>query len=119
VQRCRYTNESLLRNSTAWSTLPEIYDEPAVHVVSGEVGVGERTLASGAMAAVAPGKPVQITARADRHFLVTGAAALGPRHGCWNFVSSSRERIEQSKIDWQKNRFELVPGDPEFIPMPN
>jgi redox-sensitive bicupin YhaK (pirin superfamily) len=43
----------------------------------------------------------------------------GPRHIWWNFVSSSKERIDQAKADWQAGRFTPVPGDPEFIPLPD
>ena len=43
---------------------------------------------------------------------------LGPRYLWWNFVSSSKERIEQAKMDWKAGRFRGVPGDPEFIPLP-
>ena len=51
--------------------------------------------------------------------LLGGAAMDGPRHLFWNFVSSSRERIEQAKADWQAGRFGKVPGDEkEFIPLP-
>jgi redox-sensitive bicupin YhaK (pirin superfamily) len=50
--------------------------------------------------------------------LLGGAAADAPRHIWWNFVSSSRERIEQAKGDWREGRFGAVPGDPEFIPLP-
>jgi len=42
----------------------------------------------------------------------------GPRHLWWNFVSSSQERIEQAKADWQQARFATVPGETEFIPLP-
>jgi hypothetical protein len=43
----------------------------------------------------------------------------GPRHLWWNFVSSSKERIEQAKADWRTGRFAIVPGDEtEFIPLP-
>lgn len=42
----------------------------------------------------------------------------GPRHIWWNFVSSSKERIEQAKADWRAQRFPLVPGESEFIPLP-
>ena len=49
----------------------------------------------------------------------TGGAPLeGERHIWWNFVSSSRERIEQSKADWREGRFAAVPGETEFIPLP-
>ena len=42
----------------------------------------------------------------------------GPRHVWWNFVSSSAERIEQAKADWKAGRFPPVPGETEFIPLP-
>ena len=50
--------------------------------------------------------------------LLGGAAMDGPRHIWWNFVSSSKERIEKAKADWKDGRFAKVPGDPEFIPLP-
>ena len=43
---------------------------------------------------------------------------VGHRHIWWNFVSSSRERIEQAKTDWREMRFDAVPGETEFIPLP-
>lgn len=42
----------------------------------------------------------------------------GARFIWWNFVSSSQERIDQAKADWQARRFAEVPGDPELIPLP-
>jgi redox-sensitive bicupin YhaK (pirin superfamily) len=50
--------------------------------------------------------------------LLGGALLDGPRHVWWNFVSSSHDRIEQAKADWQAGRFPAVPGDSEFIPLP-
>jgi hypothetical protein len=50
--------------------------------------------------------------------LLGGAAMEGPRHIWWNFVSSSRERIEQAKEDWRMGRFEPVPGEVDRIPLP-
>jgi hypothetical protein len=50
--------------------------------------------------------------------ILLGGQALGPRFLWWNFVSSSRERIELAKVDWKAGRFGAVPGDPEFIPLP-
>ncbi|MBN8281076.1 MAG: hypothetical protein J0M16_10745, partial [Gammaproteobacteria bacterium] len=43
----------------------------------------------------------------------------GPRHIWWNFVSSSEARIEQARQDWRLGRFPAVPGDAEFIPLPD
>ena len=53
-----------------------------------------------------------------RVVLVGGAPMDGPRHIWWNFVSSRKERIEAAKADWKSGRFEPVPGDAEFIPLP-
>ena len=55
---------------------------------------------------------------AERLALLDGEPLDGPRYLWWNFVSSSRERIEQAKTDWKSGRFAAVPGDPEFIPLP-
>lgn len=99
-------------------TLPETCDEQAVYVVSGDIGIDEQRLGNGTMAVVSTDKPATITANADSRVMVIGGAPVGPRHIWWNFVSSSRERIEQAKADWQDNRFAMVPGDDEFIPLP-
>ena len=50
--------------------------------------------------------------------LVGGEPLDRPRHLWWNFASSSRDRIEQAKQDWLQGRFDKVPGDDEFIPLP-
>jgi redox-sensitive bicupin YhaK (pirin superfamily) len=100
-------------------TLPEIYEEQAVYVVSGEVDIGEQRLGSGVMAVVAPGKAAQMTATADSRVMVIGGVPVGPRHIWWNFVSGSKERIEQAKADWRQQQFAMVPGDEESIPLPS
>ena len=50
--------------------------------------------------------------------MVVGGDPVGDRHIWWKFVSSSKERIEQAKRDWQGNGFAEVPGETEFIPLP-
>jgi redox-sensitive bicupin YhaK (pirin superfamily) len=50
--------------------------------------------------------------------MIIGGDSLGSRHIWWNFVSSSRTRIEQAKADWRNGHFAPVPGDDEFIPLP-
>ncbi len=99
-------------------TLPDRYDEQAVYVVSGEIAIDGQRLASGVMGVMSPGRKSQITANTDCRAMVIGGAPVGPRHIWWNFVSSSRERIERAKLDWQHKRFAMVPGDDEFIPLP-
>lgn len=57
--------------------------------------------------------------RGARLLLLGGAVMDGPRYLYWNFVASSRERLEQAKADWKAGRFGVVPGDEaEFIPLP-
>lgn len=56
---------------------------------------------------------------ASRHMLLGVAAMDGQRHIYWNSVSSSRERIEQEKLDWREGRFAPVPGETERIPLPS
>ncbi len=100
-------------------TLPDRYDEQAVYVVSGEIAIDGQRLASGVMGVMSPGQASQITANADCRVMVIGGTPVGPRHIWWNFVSSSRERIERAKLDWQHKRFAMVAGDSEFIPLPD
>ncbi len=57
--------------------------------------------------------------RGARLVLLGGEPLDGPRFIWWNLVSSSRERIEQAKVDWVEGRFSPVPGETEFIPLPD
>ena len=99
-------------------SLPDAYAERAVYVVTGQVEVGEVALDSGLMAVVGTGEAASVTAHDDSHVLLIGGAAMSDRTVWWNFVSSSKDRIEQAKDDWQSKRFDAVPGETEFIPLP-
>jgi len=70
---------------------------------------------------IAPGAKVSLSSLSGgRAILLGGEAFATQRHVWWNFVSSSKERIEQAKADWQEGRFPSVPGDPdEYIPLPD
>ena len=70
------------------------------------------------MIVVDDARPTVRAAAASRTMLL-GGAPLGPRHIWWNFVSSSRDRIEQAKADWKRGRFAPVPGEHDFIPLPD
>jgi redox-sensitive bicupin YhaK (pirin superfamily) len=59
-----------------------------------------------------------LAANGPARAVLVGGAPLGPRHVWWNFVSSRKERIVQAADDWQAGRFESVPGETEFIPLP-
>jgi redox-sensitive bicupin YhaK (pirin superfamily) len=100
-------------------TLPENYDERALYVVSGSVNIEGQPLAAGVMGVACEGRPVTLDASAESRVMVIGGAPVGDRHIWWNFVSSSKDRIERAKADWQGNRFGKVPGETEFIPLPS
>jgi redox-sensitive bicupin YhaK (pirin superfamily) len=100
-------------------TLPDNYDERAAYVVDGSIEIDGRELAGGLMAVAHPGKTVSVRATKESHVMIIGGTNPGRRHIWWNFVSSSKERIAKAKDDWRENRFEMVPGDTEFIPLPD
>jgi redox-sensitive bicupin YhaK (pirin superfamily) len=93
--------------------------ERAVYVVSGTVDVGGRALAEGTLAVIREGAVAPLRSAAAARVIVVGGAPLGTRHIWWNFVSSSQERIERAKGDWAAGRMGKVPGDDEFIPLPD
>jgi len=99
--------------------LPHGHDEVAAYVVSGELRVGQAVVAEGRMAVAAAGETLRLQASRDSHVMIVGGAKLGERHIWWNYVSSSRQRIEQAKEDWRDGRFDAVPGETEFIPLPD
>jgi redox-sensitive bicupin YhaK (pirin superfamily) len=99
--------------------LPPEHEERAVHVVEGAVSIDGTRVAPGCMLVVAPDGDIVVTADGPARVLLCGGAALdGERHMWWNFVSSRRERIEQAKSDWLAQRLGSVPGESEFIPLP-
>jgi redox-sensitive bicupin YhaK (pirin superfamily) len=99
--------------------LPNEYVDRAVYVVDGEVSVGGKRVESGKMAIVDETKEAAVHAHSASRMLLLGGAPLeGPRHIWWNFVSSSQQRIEQAKDEWENGGFETVPGDSERMPLP-
>ena len=100
--------------------LPPLAQELAVYPVDGDVDVDGAVLAARTLALLEPGLATQIHATAATRLLVIGGDALdGPRFISWNFVSSRKERILQAEADWQAQRMGQVPGDAEFIPLPD
>lgn len=99
-------------------TLPDGYDELAVYVATGSVEIDGEQYNEGTMAVVREGHRVHVSAPTISRVMILGGDRVGERHLWWNFVSSSKARIEQAKQDWQDGRFEAVPGDDEFIPLP-
>lgn len=100
-------------------TVPDTHDEIGVYVVDGTVRIGERMLEEGSLAALRRGLPATIIATTVARIMLLGGATLaGERIIWWNFVTSSTERLEQAKRDWKEGRFAAVPGETEFIPLP-
>ena len=95
-------------------------DERAVMLVGGEAEIEAQPLGLYELTVLQPGRNMSLSsASGGRVMLLGGEAFATPRHVWWNFVSSSRERINQAKEDWRAGRFPLVPGDSEeFIPLP-
>jgi redox-sensitive bicupin YhaK (pirin superfamily) len=100
-------------------TLPEGTDELAAYVVDGNVKVDSQSLTSGLLAVARTGKTVRLEATTDSHAMIIGGVRMSRRHIWWNFVATSKERIEQAKRDWRENRFEGIAGETEFIPLPS
>ncbi|HVJ75199.1 MAG TPA: pirin family protein [Casimicrobiaceae bacterium] len=95
------------------------YPERAAYIAAGTVDVDGRDYVAGQMLVFAPGAPVMFTATTDATVMLLGGETIGERYIDWNFVSSSRERIEQAKADWRAGRMKLpVHDDREFIPLP-
>jgi redox-sensitive bicupin YhaK (pirin superfamily) len=94
-------------------------DERAVMLVGGEAALDGQKLDLFALTILKPGHEARLSsASGGRLMLMGGKAFTTRRYVFWNFVSSSRDRINQAKEDWKAQRFGLIPGDKEFIPLP-
>lgn len=107
--------------------LPDDHEDRGIYVTEGAVTVAGQEFAAGRMMVFRPGDPISVGAGPEgaRLMLLGGATLGGPRFIWWNFVASSRERIEAAKDDWRRGawgdgRFDLPAGDrDEFIPLPD
>lgn len=103
----------------ATGAIPAEYPERAAFVASGQVEIDGRTVEAGQMAVFRPGETVAVTAITDAEVMIIGGEPVGPRFIDWNFVSSSKDRIEQAKADWRAQRMKLPDLDhDEFTPLP-
>lgn len=99
--------------------LPGVLGARAVYVVEGTADIGGEAVRPAEMAVLAMGPGAIVRAETDARVMVLGGEPLdGKRHIWWNLVSSDPVRIEQAKADWREGRFASVPGDDEFIPLP-
>jgi redox-sensitive bicupin YhaK (pirin superfamily) len=95
------------------------YEERAIYIVSGEIEIAGDKFSEGRLLVFKPGDKITVRASQPARIVMLGGAPMdGPSFIWWNFVSSRKERIEAAKADWKAGRFEGVPGDNEFIPLP-
>ncbi|MEL6161279.1 MAG: pirin family protein [Cyanobacteria bacterium J06623_5] len=100
-------------------SLPASPLERGIYSVTAGLQVDGEPLEQYRLALLAPDADVEISAGSDALCMVVGGESLGTRHKYWNFVSSRPKRIEQAKQDWREQRFPQVPGETEFIPLPD
>jgi redox-sensitive bicupin YhaK (pirin superfamily) len=98
--------------------VPDEHAERAVYVAGGSVDVAGQKIGAGQMAVLARGEAL-VTAQEPATVMVLGGDPVGERFLFWNFVSSSKDRLEQAKEDWKQGRMKLPDGDDqEFTPLP-
>jgi redox-sensitive bicupin YhaK (pirin superfamily) len=103
----------------ASARLPLQPAERAIYVASGSVQTADGPIAQGQLAVFTPGQEVALTASTPSVIMLLGGEPVGERFIEWNFVSSSRERIEQAKSDWRQGRMKLPWHDEqERMPLP-
>jgi redox-sensitive bicupin YhaK (pirin superfamily) len=94
------------------------HEERAAYITEGTLELGGKQYNAGQMLVFTPGIEAALGAPSATRLLLLGGAPLGPRFIWWNFVSSRKERIAQAAADWKAGRFAAVPGETEFIPLP-
>jgi len=99
--------------------LPAEHEERAIYVAEGRIKIGGGDFDAGRLLVIRGGAAVVVEALGAARLMLFGGEPMdGQRHVWWNFVSSSEGRIEQAKADWKAGRFPAVPGEAEFIPLP-
>jgi hypothetical protein len=100
-------------------SVPPEHEERGVFCVDGSVDVDGTSLAEGQLGVLLPGAAVWLRCRRRTRLMILGGAPSdGPREIWWNFVASSRARIDAARERWRNDRFPAVPGEPERIPLP-
>ena len=94
--------------------------ELAIYVIEGSIAINREFVNAGVLAVLENGASGNVTAETQAKIMFAGGDALqGERIIWWNFVSSSPERLERAKEDWRDQRFDAVPGEADFIPLPD
>lgn len=98
--------------------IPQI-PEVAIYVLSGRLIHKSKILHTNQMLIIDSGAVESLSALSDSHLVIIGGEPVGRRHIWWNFVSNSKDRIEQAKQQWQRQGFDKVPEETEYIPLPD
>jgi redox-sensitive bicupin YhaK (pirin superfamily) len=100
--------------------LPLEHEERGLYLIAGRIDIAGRVFEPGKLTAFKPKAEAIVTALEACHFMLLGGEPMGgPRHIWWNFVSSSKDKIDAAKEEWRTGKFKIVPGDEkEFIPLP-
>ena len=100
--------------------IPTEHVERGVYISEGSLDVAGERHEAGRLLVLKPGDAVTVATETGARFMLLGGEPMdGPRYIWWNFVASSKDRIEAAKDDWKRARFDIVPGDDkEFIPLP-
>jgi redox-sensitive bicupin YhaK (pirin superfamily) len=107
------------RDLGARLALPPDHEERGAYLIEGRVDIGGESYAPGQLLVFRPKAEITLAAPEGARLMLLGGEPLDePRHIWWNFVSSSKERIEAAKADWRAGRFAAVIGDSELIPLP-
>jgi redox-sensitive bicupin YhaK (pirin superfamily) len=101
--------------------MPQEHRERALYLLGGDLRIGNTQILPRTMAVFTADERIIVQANAASTFMLLGGDPLSePRYIDWNFVSSSKDRLEQAKQDWLNQRFDKIPGDDqEFIPLPD
>jgi redox-sensitive bicupin YhaK (pirin superfamily) len=104
--------------SGASLAVPALAEERALYSVDHDFELDGVLVPAFTMVVLEPGAEPVLEAPRGGHIVLVGGAPLGHRFMVWNFVSSRKERISKAQDDWEAQRFERVPGETEFIPLP-
>ena len=99
--------------------LDDGHEQRALYVLEGDAQLDGADIPAMNLIVLDPQTRPRLRSKTPLKAMLLGGEPLdAPRHMWWNFVSSSKERIEQAKQDWQDGRFGAIPGETEFIPLP-
>lgn len=112
---------SIRLEAGAKAQIPADAEERAIYVLEGSVAIAGDRFPTDRLLVFRPGDEIVVESERGAHVMLFGGASLSSkRYIWWNFVSSSRERIEQAKQEWKTGKFDIVPGDEkEYIPLPD